>query len=81
MNSRNIRPNVANAIKNYRLEREWTLSQMAIAAGLSASAIQKYEKGTHYPSDLTLHKLKKRLPGFLAGSDGEQRTGSESVTQ
>lgn len=81
MNSTVTKPNIATAIKSYRLEREWTLSQMAAATGLSASAIQKYEAGTHYPSDLTLHKLKKRLPGFLAGGDGEQSTGSESVAQ
>lgn len=67
---------VAKALKQYRLEREWTLEQTAVVTGLSPSTIQKIENGTHFPHDLTLHILCKRLPGLL---DGRQNAGSDSA--
>lgn len=47
------------------MEREWTLEEMATVTGLWASTIHRIEEGKAIPHDLTLHILKRKLPGFL----------------
>lgn len=49
------RPRWARALKVLRLIRRWNRTQLARAAGLSVSAITRYEKGNRQPEDV--HRL------------------------
>jgi DNA-binding XRE family transcriptional regulator len=59
---------LAEALKQYRFEREWTLEQMAIATGLHLTTIQRLEKAKRNAHELTIAILVKRLPGLLSDS-------------
>lgn len=59
------RSKVGPLLKRYRLSREWTYEQLAAAAGMSAGAIWYIEKGRKIPSELTVERLRKRLPGLF----------------
>jgi transcriptional regulator with XRE-family HTH domain len=63
--SNNTKQNIATALKTYRLEREWTLEEMATVTGFHASTLHRIEEGKTNPHDLTLHILKRKLPGFM----------------
>jgi transcriptional regulator with XRE-family HTH domain len=67
MNSDDTKKNIADALKSYRLEREWTLEEMATVTGLNLSTIHRIEEGKTTPHDLTIHILKRKLPGFMEG--------------
>lgn len=57
--------NIAAALKAYRMEREWTLEEMAKVTGFHQSTLNRIERGENFPHDLTLHILKRKLPGFM----------------
>ena len=53
-------------LKAYRLDRLWTLHQMATVTGLSISGLQSIENGKVQPHDLTVAKILKALPDLSA---------------
>lgn len=61
----NDKQNIAAALKEYRMNREWTLEELATVTGFHASTLHRIEEGKSRPHDLTLHILKRKLPGFM----------------
>ena len=59
------RDGFARKLKEYRLEREWTLRQMANVIGIDIRTIWNLENGKAIPHELTYRKLIKALPGIL----------------
>jgi len=51
-------------LKQYRLEREWTIEHIAGLTRMSGAAISRIENEKVVPRDLTTHKIGKALPGF-----------------
>jgi hypothetical protein len=66
--------NLAKALSQYRLTREWTYRQMATASGVALGTIHEIINKGKEPSELTRHKLYKRLPGLC---DGEQLAATD----
>jgi len=64
----------ANALNQYRLTREWTFKQLAVATGIPLSTLHSIIKRGQEPSELTRQKLCKRLPGLC---DGEQLAATD----
>jgi transcriptional regulator with XRE-family HTH domain len=56
--------NFGKRLKAYRLEREWSLTQLSKVTRIAASALWYIEQGRE-PGDLTMHKLAKALPGLF----------------
>ena len=54
----------AERLKAYRMEKLWTLQQMATLTGLAPDSIWRLENGHRRPHDLTRAKLKRALPDF-----------------
>jgi transcriptional regulator with XRE-family HTH domain len=52
----------AEQFKKYRLQRLWTLRQMANAVGVTIPTIWKIENGRVKPHDLTVAKILRALP-------------------
>jgi transcriptional regulator with XRE-family HTH domain len=55
----------AEALKLYRLDRDWTLENMATETDIPASTLCRIENALVTPTDRTIHKLKKALPGLV----------------
>lgn len=51
-------------LKAYRMDREWTQAQLANAVGLTRGAISKIENNECEPTDLTKHKIMKKIPSL-----------------
>jgi predicted transcriptional regulator len=64
MQSKDTKNGIGKRVKTYRLEREWSLAQMSKVTRIAASALWYIENGSK-PSDLTIHKLTKALPGLF----------------
>ncbi len=56
---------IGKRLKNYRLEREWSLAKLSQVTRISVSALWYIEQGENTPSDLTMFKLDKALPGLI----------------
>ena len=65
---------LAEALRRYRFQKEWTLEEMASATGLHLTTICRLEKAKRNHHELTLAILVKRLPGLL---DGQQYAGTD----
>lgn len=59
---------IAETIKKYRLERLWTLRQMATVIGLTTGALWKIENGKVKPHELTVAKIQRALPDIEINS-------------
>lgn len=59
---------IAERIKRYRMNRLWTLKQMANAVGMTASAILKIERGDVTPQDLTVARFRRAFPDMFDGT-------------
>ena len=52
----------AKKLKSFRLDKLWTLQQMAEKTGVHAATLSQIENGKVTPQDLTIAKMRKRLP-------------------
>jgi transcriptional regulator with XRE-family HTH domain len=59
---------IAEQLKQYRLQKEWTLAQVAGLTGLNLASVWKIENGKVKPHERTVAKLKRTLPGFEAAA-------------
>jgi transcriptional regulator with XRE-family HTH domain len=57
---------LARELKRYRLEREWSLKRLSAVTGMAISSLWQIENGKVRPHELTVHRLKRSLPGFMA---------------
>jgi transcriptional regulator with XRE-family HTH domain len=55
---------IGERLKQYRMDREWSISHLSKLTGIASSVLWYLEQGRE-PAELTVHKLRKRLPGFL----------------
>jgi len=60
--------NFADKLRDYRLAREWTMPQMAKAAGLSLGTLSRYENGKGVPTPLTAARMRRLLPALFEGA-------------
>ncbi|RPH38321.1 XRE family transcriptional regulator [bacterium] len=51
-------------LKQYRIEHQMTLDQMAAKIGISPGNVWKIENGEVTPNDLTTWKIKRAFPGI-----------------
>ncbi len=65
MNEEQKKEIVIQRLKQYRVERQWTLQDMARTLDLSAAHVARLEQGISKPNSLTLYRIEKRLPGIL----------------
>lgn len=72
---------IAAKMKAFRLDRLWTLKQMASACDLAVGAIWLIENGRVTPHERTVAKIRKAFPGIFDACDGTQSTGSDQAAQ
>jgi len=56
---------LGSRLRKYRLEREWSLTRLSQVTRIAASALWYMEQGKRKPSDVSLYKIKKALPGLI----------------
>lgn len=57
--------NVAEILRRYRLEREWTYRQLANTAQIPLTTLHGIMRRGQTPNELTMHKLIKAFPGLF----------------
>jgi transcriptional regulator with XRE-family HTH domain len=62
LNTIDVKDQLPERLKAYRLDRYWSLAKMARETGVAHSTIWKIEKRICKASDLTITKIFKRLP-------------------
>ncbi len=77
------------ALKNYRMEKGWTLRQVSALTGYPMATLSRIENHKVEPYDLTKAKIRKALPFFAdtenageilaapARSGPDRRTGAD----
>lgn len=61
---------VAERVEKYRLDRLWTMYQLANATGIPRTTLNNIIAKRHKPNRLTVAKLMKALPHLFDG-DGD----------
>ncbi len=51
-------------LKEYRLDKEWSLQQVADLTGFPTGTISRIENERVNPLETTMRKIRKTLPGF-----------------
>ena len=62
---RDVQNNLPKQMKRFRLERLWTLDQMARVCGISVTAVWQIENGQVTPHELTVAKIRRALPSLF----------------
>ena len=57
---------VGAALKQFRIERDMKVFQVAAAIGVTASTVSRIERGKTKPNDRTLYKILKAFPTIAA---------------
>lgn len=60
------RTDLAKRLKQYRIERDLTLGQIAALVKIGVGTVYRLENGLVKPNERTLYKLMKALPGFMS---------------
>lgn len=61
-NKNHIPDNFQDRIKRLRLDRLWTLKQMAATIGVTSNAILAWERGRVLPTELSAEKIRRAFP-------------------
>lgn len=57
---------IASKLKQFRLERDLTLAEIASKAGVGVPTVYRIENGIAEPNERTLYKLEKAFPELFA---------------
>jgi transcriptional regulator with XRE-family HTH domain len=64
---------VADILKQFRLERDWTFERLSVYTGVNVATLCRVERKQNVPNARTLYKLRKSIPAIDLALEERER--------